>query len=174
MTGPGRRGVFPGSFNPPTVAHLAIAAAARDHHRLGRVDLVISRVALGKESAAGPGPDERAAVLQQVAERLGWLGVVVSEHRLVADLAQGYDVVVMGADKWEQVNDPAFYGGSPAARDAALARLPTVAVVPRAGAVTPPEHALPVGEEHLDVSSTLARAGRADLMLPEALESGLW
>ena len=60
------------------------------------------------------------------------LGVVVTDAQLVADIARGYDVVVMGADKWAQVNDPAWYD-SPAARDAALAALPRVLVVPRPG-----------------------------------------
>ena len=45
----------------------------------------------------------------------------------------GYDVVVMGADKWAQVRDPAWYDGSVAARDAALARLARVLVAPRPG-----------------------------------------
>ncbi len=43
-----RRGAYPGSFNPPTVAHLAIADAARRRLGLDRVDLIISRDALGK------------------------------------------------------------------------------------------------------------------------------
>ena len=39
----------------------------------------------------------------------------------------------MGADKWAQVRDPAWYGDDPRRRDAALAALPRVLVVPRPG-----------------------------------------
>ena len=48
----GRRGVYPGSFNPLTVAHLAIADAAFHTARLERLDLAISRAALGKDDIA--------------------------------------------------------------------------------------------------------------------------
>ena len=49
-----RVGVYPGSFNPPTTAHLAIADAARAQRGLSRIDLVISRVALAKEGVEHP------------------------------------------------------------------------------------------------------------------------
>ncbi|MGH9068018.1 MAG: hypothetical protein ACRD0J_11125, partial [Acidimicrobiales bacterium] len=39
--------------------------------------------------------------------------------------------VILGADKWAQVLDPAFYGGSRSARDAAVARLPLVVLARR-------------------------------------------
>ena len=164
-----RRGCYPGSFNPPTIAHLAIAAAARDQCGLDRVDLVVSRVALAKEHVQHPPFDERVAILERVAATRPWLGVVVTEAQLLADIAEGYDVLVVGADKWAQVQDVAFYAGSEAARDAAVARLPKVALVPR------PPHQLPDGQRVLaipaemsEVSSTLARGGRRDLILPEA------
>ncbi|MEC8920902.1 MAG: nicotinic acid mononucleotide adenylyltransferase, partial [Actinomycetota bacterium] len=32
-----RHGVYPGSFDPPTLAHLAVADAARRRHGLDRV-----------------------------------------------------------------------------------------------------------------------------------------
>src|SRR6185436_14384082 len=43
-----RRGAYPGTFNPPTVAHLAVALAARSQCGLDRVELVLSEVPLGK------------------------------------------------------------------------------------------------------------------------------
>ncbi|WP_419919708.1 hypothetical protein [Candidatus Poriferisocius sp.] len=49
-----RIGVYPGSFNPPTIGHLAIARAAPAQQGLDRVDLAVSRVALGKELVARP------------------------------------------------------------------------------------------------------------------------
>lgn len=167
-------GAFPGTFDPPTVAHLAIAEAVLVRHDLERVDLIVSRVPLGKGVPATPTLEQRVDVLRAMADRVGWLGVVVSDRRLIVELAQGYDVVVMGADKWRQVHEVAFYDGSVEARDAAVAALPTVAVVPRAGEASPAGLTLDVDPAHLEVSSTLARSGRVDLMVPEAARSGLW
>src|SRR4051794_40825997 len=118
-------GVYPGSFAPLTIAHLAVADAAREHLGLVRLDLAISRDALGKPELAMADGD--AAVherLELVRRSLGgrdWLEVVVVEARLIVDIAEGYDAVIMGADKWAQVNDPAWYGDDPLARDAVLA-----------------------------------------------------
>ena len=79
-----RIGCYPGSFNPPTVAHLAVAEAALDVGNLDRIDLVVSRVALGKEGRALPTLDDRLSVLRDVAATRPWLGVVVSHHQLIA------------------------------------------------------------------------------------------
>jgi len=103
--------------------------------------------------------------------------VRVTETRLIADVAAGYDAVVLGADKWAQVVDPAWYE-SDEARDDALHRLPRVLVAPRAG-VTPrdlPPDALvlDVHAAHRDVSSTGAHDGETDWMLTEARQSGWW
>lgn len=147
-----RVGCFPGSFNPPTVAHLAVAEAAVAQGGLDRVDLVLSRVALGKEDVVSPTVDERRAVLAAVAATRPWLDVAVTDARLVVDLAAGYEAVIMGADKWAQVLDPRWYGGSLAARDVAVARLPRVLVAPRAG------HR-PCGVELLDVPDDLGGVG---------------
>lgn len=163
---------FPGSYNPPTVAHLAMATAARRQCGLDRVDLVVSRSAIGKEDVVRPTLDERVAVLRAVASTRPWLGVVVTDARLLVDIAMGYEWLILGADKWEQVLDVAYYG-SVVARDAALAALPHLAVAARL------DHAVPAGAvlldvAHHDVSSTAAREGRTELMLPEATASGLW
>ena len=107
-----RLGVYPGSFNPPTIGHLAIAEAARDQRGLDRVDFTVSRVALGKEAVERPSFDDRIAVLETSVADIEGLAVVVTDHQLLVDIAQGYDAVVMGADKWAQVLDPAFYGDS--------------------------------------------------------------
>lgn len=172
-----RAGAFPGSFNPPTVAHLAVAEAARTRHRLDRVDLVVSRVPLGKDTPDRPSLDERIEILSSIASRLGWLEVVVSEHQLIVDLAAGYDVVVMGADKWHQIHDRSFYESDDHLRDS-LERLPTIAVVPRDGLEVPHGLTLEIEPEHRLTSSTLARTGRLDLMAPEAaahaLATGAW
>jgi hypothetical protein len=165
--------VYPGSFDPPTVAHLGIVAAARAH--VDEVRLVLSEVALGKEDQAG-----RTAVADRLAVlRADGLDAVSTPARLVVDIATeaGADAVVMGADKWAQVADPAWYG-SVAARDAAVARLPTVLLAERAGVVLPglgvPVVVLDVDPAHAEVSATRARAGEVDLMAPAARASGLW
>jgi nicotinic acid mononucleotide adenylyltransferase len=123
-------GVYPGSFDPPTIAHVAIAEAALRVAALDRVDFALSRVALGKEDR-GP-VDARRRALERIIGARRDLGVVVTDAQLVTDIARGYDVVVMGADKWAQVNEASWYE-SVAARDAALAELPRVLVVPRPG-----------------------------------------
>jgi hypothetical protein len=168
-----RLAVYPGSFDPPTVAHLAIVAAARAH--VDEVRLVLSEVALGKEDLAGRTPvADRLAVL-----RADGLSAAATDARLVVDIVTeaGADAVVMGADKWAQVIDPVWYG-SAAARDAALARLPTVLLAERAGAdvgdLPVTVVVLDVDPAHADVSATRARAGEVDLMAPAARASGLW
>jgi hypothetical protein len=175
--GVGRVGCYPGSFNPPTVAHLAVAEAARSVGRLDRIDLIVSRVALGKEVLAVPAFEDRVALLHDIARTRSWLGVVATDACLIVDLARGYDAVVMGADKWRQVNDPAWYGGDLSARDAALGHLPQVLLAPRAGdalegMVDRPEVTLlRVAEDHASVSATAIRddePGARTWMLPEA------
>lgn len=163
--------VYPGSFDPPTVAHLAIVTAALDH--VDEVRLVLSSDALGKGAGRTPVAD-RLAVL-----RADGLDATVTRARLVADIVaeSGADAVVMGADKWAQVVDPVWYP-SVADRDAARARLPTVLLAERAGVIVPERPVdlvvLDVDPAHADVSATRARAGEVGLMAPAARASGLW
>ena len=167
--GAGPVGCYPGSFNPPTVAHLAVAEAAVAATGLARLDLVVSTVALAKEAVAVPTLADRLAVLEAVAASRPWLGVVCTDRQLISDIAEGYDVVVMGADKWRQVTDPAWYGDDPLARDRAVARLPRVLVAPRAGDHPTDVELLEVHEDHHQVSATAVRDGtRPEWLLPEA------
>jgi hypothetical protein len=160
-----RLGVYPGTFDPPTVAHLAIADAARNQCELDRVDLVLNRTPLGKQDVRPLAI--RVAMLEAVAATRPWLSVVVTDDLHLADIADGYDVLVLGADKWAQVLDPVFYD-STADRDDAVARLPQLAIAPRHGLLLPDDSVvLDVDLSH--VSSTAARAGREDLILPEAI-----
>lgn len=159
------RAAYPGTFDPPTIAHLAIAEAARDQCGVTVVDLVVNRQPLGK-SGMRPLAD-RVAMLEAVAASRPWLGVVVTDHLHLADIADGYDVLVLGADKWAQVLDVAFYE-SPIERDAAVARLPRLAIAPRHDFEVPPDCVvLDIDLSH--VSSTAARAGQHNLVAPEAL-----
>ena len=134
--------------------------------------LVVSRAPLGKAPVV-PSLEDRISVLEEVASTRPWLSVAVTEARLIADVAAGYDAVIMGMDKWLQVVDPAWYGGSAQDRDAAVAGLPTVLVAARPGAetaVAPPAGVvmLDVHPSHGPVSSTLVRAGRREWMVEEA------
>jgi hypothetical protein len=171
-------GVYPGSFNPPTLAHLGIADAARRRWSLERVDLMLSERALDKEHVERPLLEHRVAVLHELAARLGWLGVRTTSHQLLADMAEGYDVLILGADKWHQVLDPRYYEGSAERRDAAVARLPHLAIAPRPPLLVPPELLLDVAPDLGEMSSTRARGGEVDLMVPEAAafdrRTGAW
>ena len=164
-----RRGVFPGSFNPLTVAHLEIAQRAKEEHDLDEVHLTVSRVALDKPSPPGPPFEERIAIIEDDAAEFDWLTVTTTDQQLIVDIADGYDVVIMGADKWEQVNDSSYYK-SATDRDDALARLPQVVVAARTGSHVPEELLLETDEQFHGVSSTQARAGNRDAMAPRASE----
>jgi nicotinic acid mononucleotide adenylyltransferase/predicted RNA-binding protein with PIN domain len=160
--------VYPGSFDPFTIAHLAIAEAAVHQGALDRIDLVLSRVALANDEDAQHPVDARVAAIERAAAARPWLHARASDEQLIADLARGYDVVVMGADKWAQVRDPSWYGGSAAARDAAVAALPHVLVVPRAGFDLGDAEMLDIDDELAAVSSTRARGGEHHLIVAEA------
>ncbi len=166
----GRCGVYPGSFNPPTIGHLAIAQAAIDQRRLDRVDLAVSRVALGKEHVSRPSFADRIAVLEASVAGISGVEVVVTDHQLLVDIAAGYDVVIMGADKWAQVQDPAFYGYSAEARDAAVAALGEreLAIVARPPFNVPPDSELAIAPDLQAVSSSEARQGRPEWMTAAA------
>jgi hypothetical protein len=138
--------------------------------------LVVSGSPLGKKDAGVAPLDDRVRLLGAVAESRAWLSVAVNDGGLIVDIAAGFDAVVIGTDKWLQVTDPAWYGGSVAARDAAVARLPRVLLAPRHGVV--PQD-LPAGalvldlpDEHGAISSTGVREGNLEWLAEDALD--LW
>ena len=168
-----RRGVFPGSFNPLTVAHLEIARLARDAYGLDTVVLAVSRVALDKPQPPGPSLAERLELIRIDLSPYPWLDVAVTEHQLIVEIARGFDVVIMGADKWHQVNDARYYEDG-RARDAAIADLPTVAVAERDGSELNEEDDMVIlrtPHELHQVSSSHARAGDRSVMAPHAREN---
>lgn len=173
-----RRGVLPGSFNPPTFAHLAISEAALAQRQLDAVVWSVSRVALAKEHVDVPHLEHRIEVLEQVARGIDWLSVVVTDAQLLSEVAAGFDVLIMGADKWHQIHDVGFYDNDAARRDASLAALPSVAIAPRGDLHVPGHLTLRLGDDHAEVSSTAARAGHGHLMLRAAAEfderTGAW
>lgn len=173
-------GAYPGSFDPPTIAHLGIAVMARRAAELDEVHLIVSRRALGKEHADHAAFDLRIEVIEASIAHADWLKLIVTDDQLIADMAEGYAAIIMGADKWQQVNDPQFYGGDTKARDAAVARLPQIVGPARAGSDPLPDDAIVIDlpAKLRDVSSSGARAGRSDWMTPPARKTavarGIW
>ncbi len=161
------RAVYPGSFNPPTIGHLEVMRSAIEHLSLTRLDLAVSFSPLGKGPVERPSLEARLGVLRQSVEHLEIVEVVVTEQRLIADIATGYDVVVMGADKWRQVNDLSFYE-SELHLEEALARLPRLAVATRGDDPVPEEARLPLRFDTSEISSTRARSGSTEWMTPAA------
>ncbi len=164
-----RVGVYPGSFDPPTIAHLGIAVLSKRAANLARVDLVISEQALAKEDADHAPFDLRVAVIEASIAHAPWLNLVVTTKQLIVDIAAGYDAVLMGADKYDQIREVRFYADE-AARDAAMAGLPQVVGPNRPGSPPLPESAvvLELPSKLSVVSSSGARTGRADWMTPPA------
>ena len=160
--------IYPGSFNPPTVAHLAISEAVIAQHEIERVVWAVSRVALAKQDVSIPKFEHRIAILEEVAAEHTWLQILVTDSQLLADIAVGYDLLVMGADKWHQIQDPIFYEGDTALRDSALATLPELAIVPREPFEAPPSKELRLPQDMNSVSSSEARDGHTSLMLGPA------
>ena len=73
----------------------------------------VSRVELAKEEVVRPLFEHRLEVLREVAKAYEWLEVDVTDKQLLADIALGYDLLIMGADKWQQIQDPVFYDNNP-------------------------------------------------------------
>lgn len=167
------RAVYPGSFDPPTIAHVHLARTALSQLDLHRVDFAISAMTLGKDDSRLTPIEERVDELERIIDGDPRLGVVTTVDSLLADIAEGYDVVILGADKWHQVLDPVWYGDRDA-RDAALRRLPRVALAPRPPWPMPGEDPAadpPAGLDliiletdpaHHRVSATEVRAGRTE------------
>ena len=129
-----RVGAYPGTFDPPTVAHLAIAAAARDQCRLDAVDLIVNSEPLGKAACARSRPGSRCSRRWPSPGRGS--GSWSRTSAIWPTSPTDYDVLVLGADKWAQVLDAGFYA-SESARDDACRPLPQLAVAPGAGSLSP-------------------------------------
>lgn len=158
-----RRAVFPGSFDPLTVGHLAVADAACQQVELEEVVMMISRVPLAKDALAQASVEDRMAAIRAAGANRPWLRGGVTDHQLLVDIAEGYDFLIVGADKAAQLSDPGFYGGSDEERDVALERLPRLVVAPRPGGLDPEAAiVLELPEWVAGVSSTAVRSGRLE------------
>jgi nicotinate-nucleotide adenylyltransferase len=86
---PERLGILPGSFNPPTRAHLALAEAALGdpHARLGEVVLVLPR-SFPHKKYDGANFTQRADMLRAAVDRQPSLAAAASAGGLFIEIAQ--------------------------------------------------------------------------------------
>lgn len=176
-----RVGLFPGSFNPLTNAHLAVAAAAREVAALDAVVWSISAVTVDKERVERASIPDRLAQLGAFARTTPADVVAIINRGLYVEEAEALRAhlagsatlfMLIGFDKIVQIFDPRYY----ADRDAALRELFALAhilVAPRDGQgaealdalLAQPENRayssfvrlVPVSPEHTHDSSTAVR-----------------
>jgi cytidyltransferase-like protein len=126
--------LLPGSFDPPTVGHVALAEAAA--RAVDLVLLVYATAPLPKAPGAPPAlldEPSRIEALARLARARPGLGAAVASHGLLVDQVEAVGdalpgsriVLVVGSDKLLQVLEPVWYED----RDAALRRLFDRAVV---------------------------------------------
>jgi nicotinic acid mononucleotide adenylyltransferase len=127
--------ILPGSFNPPTAAHLLLAERAR-REGFGCVLFTLARKTAGKEPT-GLVAEDRLLALRFVAQRAG-MGVAVSSAGLYADMADAATLLfpgneiafLVGSDKIPEIFEAGWYSDRDAALDALFARARLV-VAPR-------------------------------------------
>jgi nicotinate-nucleotide adenylyltransferase len=158
--------LFPGAFNPPTVAHLAIARAARQW--AGEVLWTLPR-AFPHKAFEGAGFDVRLAMLRRLLADEPGFSVAIASGGLYVEMADearaffgsGVEIgLLCGRDAAERI--AAWDYGRPGVFEAMLERYPLL-VAGRAGAyLPPPRHAeriisLVMDASFDDVSSTEVR-----------------
>jgi len=172
-----KRGVYPGSFNPPTLGHIAIVRASIQQFSLDQIDLAVSEIALAKPVIEKPSLEERIRVLETSVADIPQSQVIRTQLQLIADIADGYDVVIMGADKWAQIHDKSFYDDDIHMRYC-LSRLPELAVAPRDGIDVPKKILLDVPETIAPISSSKAQKEMFEWMTEAAqsfsIATGAW
>ena len=121
-------GVLPGSFDPFTTAHAALARAALRHGGLNSLLFLLSVYVVDKGDAARAALADRALVLTRYAARRPRCGVALCNRGLYVEEAEALTPLlpegarlwfVVGFDKIVQVFDPRYYPD----REAALTRL---------------------------------------------------
>lgn len=187
--------VFPGSFNPPTTAHLAMLRQARKvasrHGGHWQVYAALSKQIVDKETVERMTLLDRVLLLERVLKsEVKHAGILLLNRGLYVEQAMGIRVAfpgvqrlsfLIGFDKIVQILDPRYYDD----REAALRELFALAqvlVAPRGRdgehelreLLARPEnqpfasniHPLPLAAEYRDISSTQVRQG-ADPQLRE-------
>jgi nicotinate-nucleotide adenylyltransferase len=165
---PARLGILPGSFNPPTRAHLALAEAALGD--LDEVVLVLPRV-FPHKNYQGASFAQRADMLRAVLEHRPRLAAAASEGGLFIEIAQEFRaaygpnvqlVFVCGRDAAERIVGWDY--GNPNAINRMLETFQLL-VACREGTYEPPPHlrqhiralALPAGLDALSASDVRRR-----------------
>lgn len=179
--------VFPGSFNPPTNAHLAMVKQADDFGRERggmSVYAAMNKLTTDKETVERPLLVDRIVLLESVLHsHVPSTGIMLFNRGLYVEQAEAVRAqfsevqqlyFLLGFDKIVQIFDPHYYQD----RDKALRELFALAeilVAPRAGAGTAdlnkllaqPEnapfashvHSLPLDASYRDISSSRIRQG---------------
>lgn len=132
----GRVGVLPGSFNPPTAAHLELARAARRRFELDTVAFSLSSVIVDKERVEGLCREDRLLLLALLTADDPWAAVVVVNRGLYSEQAPGFRTCfgvdadlrfIVGMDKVLQIFDPRYYEDRDAALDTLFAHVRLIA-----------------------------------------------
>lgn len=135
--------LFPGAWNPPTSAHVALARAAQE--REGPVVFVIPRAFPHKEFA-GPGLETRLEWLLRLAAAMPRCGVAVSEGGLFIEMARearaalpgaGRVLLLCGRDAAERITGWPYREGDEIEKQLEEYEL---LVAPRRGVYVPPAH----------------------------------
>ncbi len=132
--------LLPGAFNPPTMAHLALAEASLRAMPGAQLSFTLGTTTIDKEQIERATLLDRLLLLDQLARRVGNLGVMLTNRGLYVEQAAAARSAfpeltdlyfVVGYDKIEQIFDARYYHD----RDAALTALFALArllVAPRA------------------------------------------
>ncbi len=182
--------VFTGSFNPPTIAHLAMLKQAQhfaDAHGSMQVYAAFTKLTVDKERVERPLLLDRVMLLQLVLQRrLPHVGILLFNRGLYVEQASAVRnafpavkriLFLMGFDKIVQILDPHYYKD----RDAALAdlfHLAELVVAPRGTdgvhelneLLNQPQnrryaqyiHSLPLSSVYRDISSSRVRHNGRD------------
>jgi nicotinic acid mononucleotide adenylyltransferase len=137
--------VFTGSFNPPTIAHLALLTQTQKYaseHPGMYLYAAMSKLTVDKEKVARPLVLDRVWLLQTVLQQsLLDVGVLLFNRGLYLEQAQALRTAfpqvqriffLMGFDKIIQIFDPRYYVDRDASLEA-LFQLAQLLVVPRGG-----------------------------------------
>jgi nicotinamide-nucleotide adenylyltransferase len=120
--------VLPGSYNPPTNAHLALGQASLQTVPDAQLYLSLGTTIINKERTERATLLDRLLLLNHIARRYGTFGVLLTNRGLYVEQAEALRSAfpqasalyfVLGFDKIEQIFDARYYQD----RDAALTRL---------------------------------------------------
>ena len=132
----GRVGILPGSFNPPTIAHLELARAARRRFDLDHVVFSLSSAIVDKERLEGLCREDRLLLMRLLAQDRPWIAVAVVNRGLYSEQAPAFRAVfghaaglwfIVGMDKVLQIFDPKYYDDRDRALDALFAHVRLIA-----------------------------------------------